>query len=76
MKKILNQGKPMEQIGKSLDNYESQKYLAETNNWRTIFFASMLSRFPQTGQSELSGRKVLFALENISAKCGGNPLFG
>ncbi len=49
MKKILNQGMPMEQIEKSLDNYGVKKYPLETGDWGTIF-QSMLSRF-ETGQS-------------------------
>ena len=66
IKKTLNQGKPMEQIGKVFRQLrESRNISLRQSNWGQ-FSPSMLSRF-ETGQSELSVEKFLFALENISA---------
>ncbi len=70
MKKILNQGDAYGADWKVLDNYGVKKHLVEISDWGQ-FSPFMLSRF-ETGQSELSVEKFLFALGD--SQCRGNPL--
>lgn len=56
----------MEQIGKVFRQLRESRNISLRQATRGQFSPSMLSRF-ETGQSELSVEKFLFALENISA---------
>ena len=56
----------MEQIGKVFRQLRESRNISLRQATGGQFSPSMLSRF-ETGQSELSVEKFLFALENISA---------
>ena len=56
----------MEQIGKVFRQLRESRHISLRQATGGQFSPSMLSRF-ETGQSELSVEKFLFALENISA---------
>ena len=57
---------PLEQIGKVFRQLRESRNISLRQATGGQFSPSMLSRF-ETGQSELSVEKFLFALENISA---------
>ena len=65
-RKYWIKGMPMEQIGKVFRQLRESRNISLRQATGGQFSPSMLSRF-ETGQSELSVEKFLFALENISA---------
>ena len=73
-RKYWNQGEAYgKQIGKVFRQLRESRNISLRQATGGQFSPSMLSRF-ETGQSELSVEKFLFALEKYICQCRGNPL--